>query len=70
VGNKVCLEVLIELEVNNKTKSGYQWSTQGGPPLTLEAGTVCSAFVIVDTQKPIEKVFPQMRNRFGSKDNT
>ncbi|MDF2610951.1 MAG: bacteriocin system secretion protein [Lachnospiraceae bacterium] len=65
VGNKVCLEVLVELEVNKKTESGYQWSTQGGPPLILENGTVCSASVIVDSQKPIEKVFPQIKNLFG-----
>lgn len=65
VGNNVCLEVLVELEVNKKTESGYQWSTEDGPPLKLENGTVCSAIVIVDTQRPIEKVFPQIKSLFG-----
>jgi hypothetical protein len=64
-GNDVCLEVLAELEVNKKTDSGYRWTTEGGPPLKLENGTVCSAFVIVDTQRPIEMVFPQMKGLFG-----
>ncbi len=64
-GNNVCLEVLAELEVNKDTDSGYQWSTEDGPPIKLENGTVCSAFVIVETQRPIEKVFPQMKSLFG-----
>lgn len=64
-GNNVCLEVMAELEVNKKTDSGYHWTTEDGPPLKLENGTVCRAFVIVDTQRPIEKVFPRMKSLFG-----
>lgn len=64
-GNSICLEVLAELEVNNKTESGYQWSSQGGPPIRIENGTVCSASVIVDTQRPITMVFPQMKKLLG-----
>lgn len=61
-GGAACLEVLVDLVTDDKTKSGYRWSTLSGPPDGIENGTVCSASVVVDRQRPIEMVIPQIKN--------
>jgi len=65
VGNTACLEVLVDLEANNETESGYQWSTPSGPPTKIDNGTVCNASVVTDTQRPIEMVIPQIKKLLG-----
>ena len=64
-GGTACLEILVDLVTDDKTKSGYKWSTLSGPPNEIENGTVCSASVIVERQRPIEMVIPQIKNLLG-----
>ncbi len=48
-------EVGVKL-VKDKTESGYKWTSSKGPPISIESGTPCDAFVIVGTKHPIEYV--------------
>ena len=48
-------EVGVKL-VKDKTESGYKWTSRKGPPISIESGTSCDAFVIVGTKRPIEYV--------------
>ena len=48
-----------------ETVSGYRWSTPSGPPIKIANGTVCSASVIVEQQRPIEMVIPQISSLLG-----
>ncbi len=66
-GGAACLEVLVDLVTDDRTESGYRWSTLSGPPHGIENGTVCTATVIVDRQRPAEMVIPQIKNLLGEK---
>lgn len=59
------LQVLATLEKDPKTKSGYKWSSSDGPPTTVPAGTMVTARVIVEEQRPIELVIPLLKRFFG-----
>ncbi len=52
------IEIHVELLKDSSTVSGYKWTTKNGAPVTIAAGTVCSARVEIDTTRPIEVVFP------------
>jgi HlyD family secretion protein len=51
------IKVRVELEESSETPSGYQWTSAGGPPSPLEPGTMCSAVIILDRERPIDLVF-------------
>lgn len=40
------------------TRSGYKWSSSSGPGFAIEPGTLCSASVIVERQRPFSLVVP------------
>lgn len=62
VGETASLQVTIDLVNDSETVSGYRWSTPSGPPIKIANETACSASVIVEQQKPIEMVIPQISN--------
>ncbi len=53
---QVVLEVEVDLILNDKTMSGYQWSTPNGPPFNIYEGTLCYAEFILEMKKPIDLV--------------
>ena len=55
----------VEMERNQKTLSGYQWSSSRGPNLTLSGGTLCTAEVVTRWQRPVELLLPALRKTFG-----
>ena len=59
-------EVRIELQPDVATISGYHWSSGGGPPLRLSAGTLARAEVTVSEQPPINLVVPILRRLSGT----
>lgn len=61
VGSIACLEVQVDLVTDEQTESGYRWSTLSGPPNRIENGTVCSASVILNRQRPIELLIPKIK---------
>ncbi|MGW8994298.1 HlyD family efflux transporter periplasmic adaptor subunit [Streptomyces zhihengii] len=50
--------VLVELDPDPRTASGYAWSTSGGPPHALESMTLASGSVHTDAQHPIDWLLP------------
>ena len=54
------IAVRAELEFDNKTPTGFRWSSGTGPDLTLTSGTRCAAYVTTRSQRPIGLVFPAL----------
>lgn len=52
------LEVRIALLPDEQTPSGYRWSSSSGPDFAISSGTLASATIIVDSQRPINLVLP------------
>jgi len=57
---RVCLEP----DPNNKVNP-FKWSSSQGPPKSTEAGTTCSASMVVDERKPYTYVIPAVRATTG-----
>ncbi|MFD3576943.1 HlyD family efflux transporter periplasmic adaptor subunit [Streptomyces sp. NPDC058644] len=50
--------VLVRLENSSGTKSGYKWSTAGGPPFELTSMTLASGAFHLAEQRPIDWLLP------------
>lgn len=46
-------------------RSGYQWSSAAGAPVTITPGTLCQAQIVVDSQRPASLVIPILRKSVG-----
>jgi HlyD family secretion protein len=57
--------VNVDLVPSSKTTSGFRWSSPGGPPITIQSGTVCSAKIIERKQRPISLVIPKIKEFLG-----
>ncbi len=58
LGGGAPIEIYADLIIDEKTVSGYKWSSSSGPPVKVYSGTMCSADVIVSEQPPIGLVIP------------
>lgn len=47
------------------TASGYEWSSQDGPPFKVRAGTLGTAEIVVYRQAPITLVIPLLKKSLG-----
>jgi HlyD family secretion protein len=65
VGDDSPYEVHADLLVDERTFSGYQWSSSQGPQLKIQSGTRVAAYVTVDSRRPIEMVIPLLREHTG-----
>jgi HlyD family secretion protein len=63
-GDSAVMAVEVELLRSPDTESGYLWSTPKGAPITIDAGTVCSAEIKVSSQRPADMVLPFIRKLF------
>lgn len=45
--------------------SGYRWSSPKGPPVTVKSGTLCTAEIVVEKQRPISLVIPALKKSLG-----
>lgn len=61
-GSPITLTVAMRRSI--KTESGYEWSSGGGPPLTLQSGTLAGVTVVVRRQAPVTLVLPFLKNFF------
>lgn len=59
--NAAPIRVKIQLVRDERTPSGYKWSSRQGPPIEINSGTVCSADVKVQEQSPITLVIPILK---------
>ncbi|MFG2650581.1 HlyD family efflux transporter periplasmic adaptor subunit [Streptomyces sp. NPDC048436] len=50
--------VLVKLENSSTTKSGYAWSTAGGPPFALDSMTLATGAFHLAEQRPIDWLLP------------
>jgi hypothetical protein len=51
------IQVEVELLRDERTASGFQWTSPGGPPIAIQNGTPCTAEVVLAEQAPIALVF-------------
>jgi HlyD family secretion protein len=65
-GHAAPIEVVVRLEVDEKTPSGYDWSSSQGPPVQVFTGTLCSASVEVAAKRPAEYVLPFLKELVGA----
>lgn len=54
------IQVVVELERDGSTPTGYRWSSHPGPDFGVTAGTVCDSRIVVDSQRPIDLVIPML----------
>lgn len=58
--------VLAAIRLNeSKTATGYQWTSSQGPSYAIPLGTAGDVQVITERQRPIELIFPFLRNLTG-----
>jgi HlyD family secretion protein len=58
-------EVRVALERDPNTVSGFRWSSPGGPPVKLSAGTIATAEIVTETRAPITLIIPILRQKLG-----
>ena len=63
--NEPQIEVLVNLEKDGSTYSGYRWSSSKGPQIPITAGTTTSARVTVEKRAPITYLLPILRGALG-----
>jgi HlyD family secretion protein len=63
--NGAAIELGAVLELDPKTVSGFKWSSSHGPPIRIESGTLCSASVVLERQRPITLLVPFLKKQLG-----
>ncbi len=58
-------EVVIKLELDPETTSGFKWTSRNGPPIPIGSGTLLQVQIDVDEQPPIALVIPTLRRWLG-----
>ncbi len=58
VNNIPVIEVRVALEPDESVFSGYTWSIGSGPDRPLQIGVAATVNIIVDSQRPIERILP------------
>ncbi len=58
-------EIRVSMREKPSTVSGFEWSSQDGPPVTISSGTLCTARVVTSEQAPITLVFPILKETLG-----
>lgn len=55
------IEIRVHLMLDPQTPSGYAWSSSQGPPLQIDSGTFCTAWIKIRQQRPISLVLPAFK---------
>jgi hypothetical protein len=50
--------VTVRLDRSSATKSGYKWSSKGGPPFDLTSMTTASGSIRLAAQRPVDWLLP------------
>jgi HlyD family secretion protein len=59
--NAAPIRVVVSLERDLSTPTGYKWSSRRGPEIQIDSNTICSAKVSVKEQAPITLVIPVLK---------
>ena len=54
------IQVVVELDRDLSTPTGYRWSSLPGPDFGVTAGTVCDSRIVVESQRPVDLVIPML----------
>jgi HlyD family secretion protein len=65
--NAAPIEVVVDLERDSSTPSGYRWSSSLGPPIKINNGTLGQADVEVSSLPLLSLIIPPLRQFLGSK---
>lgn len=57
-GNGAPLMIKVDLIRDENTVSGYKWSSSEGPPISIQSGTIIQSDIVINREKPINKVIP------------
>ena len=52
--------IVVELERDLSTPTGYRWSSKPGPSFGVTTGTVCDSRIVVQSQRPVDLVIPML----------
>jgi HlyD family secretion protein len=58
-------ELHVRLFGDDKTPSGYRWSSPLGPRMKLSSGTFVSAQIVTRRQRPVDLVIPSVKEMLG-----
>jgi HlyD family secretion protein len=58
-------QVYVKPVPDDKTPSGFKWTSSQGPPIQIGSGTFCTMQVIVERRKPISYVIPTIKSALG-----
>jgi len=53
--------VVIDVEEDSSSPNGFRWHAGSGPPFLITPGTLVSAAITVDKQRPISLIFPSLK---------
>ncbi len=57
-------EVLVRLQTDPTTTTGYRWSSSSGPEVEINVGTLCGGDVITERERPILLLLPALGRLF------
>jgi HlyD family secretion protein len=60
------IQVDVTLLPDEKTPSGFKWSSSSGPPIAVQSGTLCTGSVIVERRRPISYILPIFKRALGA----
>jgi HlyD family secretion protein len=66
-GTNAPIQIVANLKPSNLNVSSYEWSTRGGPPFTIQSGTLCTASITVSERSPVQLVLPILKKFISSK---
>lgn len=64
-GRGAAYVVMVELERDPATPSGFRWTSRRGPDLAFGSGTLFEAHITLEQRRPITLVVPAMRKWLG-----
>ncbi len=61
--NGAPIEIHSRLIQDEKTPSGFKWTSLNGPDEEIQSGTICDAEIIIEEKKPISLVIPLIKKK-------
>lgn len=58
-------EVQATLILDDRTPSGYAWSSSSGPDTVIQSGTIANATVTVEKHRPVAMIMPALKKFLG-----
>lgn len=68
-GEGAVYEIVIRLERDESSESGYKWSSEKGSDIMLSTGTYVTATVITENKRPLDMLTPYIKHKLEFKDD-